>query len=117
LERAFWWLMCGDKTVRYSRSLQTLLLNITFQREQVAADCSHLLTLVPRSWIFLPGRWRWYVPPKRQFTQDLHAATFQKTTFFIVTAVKTSDLTKFVLVLPTFVFSSSRLCMWFTCSM
>jgi hypothetical protein len=29
----------------------------------------------------------------RGFTQDLHDATSQKTAFFIVTAVKTSDLT------------------------
>jgi hypothetical protein len=34
-----------------------------------------------------------YVPPKRRFTQDLHGATSQKTAFFIVTAVKTSNLT------------------------
>jgi hypothetical protein len=36
---------------------------------------------------------RRYVPPKRRFTQDLHVATSQKTTFFIVTSVKTSNLT------------------------
>jgi hypothetical protein len=46
------------------------------QGEQVAAD-----------W-----RWRRYVPPKRRFTHDLHSATSQKTAFFIVTAVKTSNL-------------------------
>jgi hypothetical protein len=34
--------------------------------------CSHLLTLVPCLRIFLPWRWRQYVPPKCQFTQDLH---------------------------------------------
>jgi hypothetical protein len=34
-----------------------------------------------------------YIPPKRHFTQDLHSATSQKTAFFIVTAVKTSNLT------------------------
>jgi hypothetical protein len=33
-------------------------------------------------------------PPKRRFTQDLHSATSQKTAFFIVTAVKTSNLTE-----------------------
>jgi hypothetical protein len=33
------------------------------------------------------------VPPKRRFTQDLHGAISQKTAFFIVTAVKTSNLT------------------------
>jgi hypothetical protein len=43
------------------------------------SGCSHLLTLVPRSRIFLPWRWRRYVPPKRRFTQDLHGATSQKT--------------------------------------
>jgi hypothetical protein len=43
---------------------------------------SHLLTLVPRSRIFLRWRWRRYVPPKRWFTQDLHGATSHKTAFF-----------------------------------
>jgi hypothetical protein len=43
-----------------------------------------LLTLVPRSRIFLPWRWRRYVPPKRRFTQDLHGATSQKTAFFLI---------------------------------
>jgi hypothetical protein len=55
--------------------------------------CSYLLTLVPRRRIFLPWRWRRYDPPKRRFTQYLHGATSQKTAFFIVTAVKTSNLT------------------------
>jgi hypothetical protein len=45
------------------------------------------LTLVPRSRIFLPWRWRRYVPPKRRFTQDLHCATSQKTAFFMLTFV------------------------------
>jgi hypothetical protein len=34
-----------------------------------------------------------YVPPKRRLTQDLRGATSQNTAFFIVTAVKTSNLT------------------------
>jgi hypothetical protein len=34
-----------------------------------------------------------YVPLKRRFTQDLHAPTSQKSAFFIVTAVKISNLT------------------------
>jgi hypothetical protein len=55
--------------------------------------CSHLLTLVPRSRIILPCRWRRYIPPKSRFTQDLHSSTSQKTAFFIVTAVKTSNRT------------------------
>jgi hypothetical protein len=45
--------------------------------------CSLLLTPVPHSRIILPWRWRRYVPPKRQFTQELHGATSQKTAFFI----------------------------------
>jgi hypothetical protein len=45
------------------------------------------------------GMWRlvdlvWTaVPPKRRFIQDLHGAPSQKTAFFMVTAVKTSNLT------------------------
>jgi hypothetical protein len=54
--------------------------------------CSHLLTLVPRLQIFLPWRWRRYIPPKCRFKQDLHGSTSKKTAFFIVTAMKTSDL-------------------------
>jgi hypothetical protein len=34
------------------------------------------------------------VPPKSRPTQDLHGATSQRATFFIVTAVKTSNLIK-----------------------
>jgi hypothetical protein len=56
--------------------------------------CNHLLTLVLRSRIFLPWRWRRYVPPKRRFTQDLNGNTSQKTALFIITAVKTSNLTR-----------------------
>jgi hypothetical protein len=33
------------------------------------------------------------VPPKRRFFQDPHSVTSQKTPLFIVTAVKTSNLT------------------------
>jgi hypothetical protein len=61
-------------------------------RVEKSEVCSHLLTLVPRLRIFLPRRWRRYGPPTRRFTQDLGGATSQKTAFFIVTAVKTSNL-------------------------
>jgi hypothetical protein len=44
--------------------------------------CSHLLTLIPHSQIFLPWRWRQRDHPKREFTQELHGAISQKTTFF-----------------------------------
>jgi hypothetical protein len=33
------------------------------------------------------------VPPKRRFLQELHGVTAQKTPFFVVTAVKTLNLT------------------------
>jgi hypothetical protein len=52
-------------------------------RLHLQGGCSHLLTLVSLTRIFLPWRWRRYVPPKRQFTQDLHSATSQKTAFLI----------------------------------
>jgi hypothetical protein len=42
---------------------------------------------------FLPWRWRRYFRPKHRLTQDLRGVTSQKTAFFIVTAVKTSNLT------------------------
>jgi hypothetical protein len=35
-----------------------------------AVFCSHLLTVVPRSRIFLPWRCRRYVPPKRRFERS-----------------------------------------------
>jgi hypothetical protein len=56
--------------------------------------CSHLLTLVPHSRIFLPWRWRRYVPPKRRFTQDLQGTTSQKMALFIVTAWKPQILNR-----------------------
>jgi hypothetical protein len=34
-----------------------------------------------------------HVPPKRRFLQDVHGATYQEMTFFMVTGVKTSNLT------------------------
>jgi hypothetical protein len=40
-----------------------------------------------------PWWWRRYVPPERRFLQEPHGVTSQKTTFFIVTAVKPSNLT------------------------
>jgi hypothetical protein len=60
---------------------------------RLSSVCNHLFTLVPRLQIFLPWIWRWYIPPKRRFTQDLHGAVSQKKVFSIVTYVKTSDLT------------------------
>jgi hypothetical protein len=44
-------------------------------------------------WFVSPWWWRWHVPPKRQFSQEPHGITSQKMSFFIVTTVKTSNLT------------------------
>jgi hypothetical protein len=41
---------------------------------------------------FVNRRWRRYVPPKRQLTQDLHGAASQNTVFFIVTSHRREDL-------------------------
>jgi hypothetical protein len=41
---------------------------------------------------------RRYDRPKRRFFQERHDVTFQKTAFFIVTAVQTSDLTRLKIV-------------------
>jgi hypothetical protein len=49
--------------------------------------------VVPNSPILALWRWRLYVPPKRQFLQEQLCVTSQKTAFFVVTAVKTSNLT------------------------
>jgi hypothetical protein len=46
--------------------------------------CSHMLTLVLRSQIFIPWIWKRHIPPKRRFTQDLHGATSQKTALFLL---------------------------------
>jgi hypothetical protein len=46
---------------------------------------------------FMSWRWRRYVPPKRRFTQYLHDDKSQNKTFFIATAVKTSNLTRMYL--------------------
>jgi hypothetical protein len=51
------------------------LRNVGSQDLHGATVSSHLLTLVLRSRIFLPCRWRRCVPPKRRFTQDLRGAT------------------------------------------
>jgi hypothetical protein len=59
--------------------------------QQINNKIQLMLFLVHR---FLSPWWRRrYVPPKRWFLQEPHGITSQKTTFFIVTAVKTSYLT------------------------
>jgi hypothetical protein len=39
-------------------------------------------------WLFSPWWWRRHVPPKYSFLQEPYGTTFQKTAFFIVTAVE-----------------------------
>jgi hypothetical protein len=52
--------------------------------------------VVPSSPILVTLMMETYVPPKRQFLQEPHDVTSQKTAFLIVTAVKMSNLTKFM---------------------
>jgi hypothetical protein len=60
-----------------------LLLSISSQRANVVSGSPILITVMMER----------YVPPKRQFLQEPRDVTSQKTTFFIVTAAKTSNLT------------------------
>jgi hypothetical protein len=47
---------------------------------------------------------RTHVPPKRRFSQEPHGVTSKTTAFFIVTATKTSNLTKNIEILVEFEF-------------
>jgi hypothetical protein len=80
-----WWYF---KQVNCKRSWRTPSSWMWYRVDLVWANISP-----PHSQIFLPWRWRLYVPPKLRFTQDLHGATSQKVAFFIVTTVKTSNFT------------------------
>jgi hypothetical protein len=42
---------------------------------------------------FPPWRWRWYVPPKHQFTNGLHGAISQKMATFLTREARASDST------------------------
>jgi hypothetical protein len=89
---------CGSfkNVLRTSSEDSEILISLVGQQiakyEASCIHCSYLFTLVPRSQILLPWRWIRYDPPKRRFTQELHGATTQKRAFFIVSAVKTSNL-------------------------
>jgi hypothetical protein len=61
----------------------TYRLHLQGRKIRERGTSSHLLTLVPRSRIFLPWRWRRYVLLKRRLTRDLHGATSQKSAFFL----------------------------------
>jgi hypothetical protein len=49
-------------------------------------------TLAVSSWFFPPRWWRWYIPPKYRYLQEPHGIISQKTAYFVVTAMKTSNL-------------------------
>jgi hypothetical protein len=51
------------------------------------------ISVVPSSPILVTLMKEAQVPPKRRFLQEAHGVTSQKTPFFIVTAVNTSNLT------------------------
>jgi hypothetical protein len=66
----------------------------TLRRNFFAAcvGCYLRITLFPVHRFLSPWWWRRSVPTKRRFLQQHHGVTSQKTPFFIVTAVKTSNL-------------------------
>jgi hypothetical protein len=53
-----------------------------------------LLTFFLAHRLFSPSWWRHCFLPKRRILQEIHGVTFQNTTFFIVTAMKTSNFTQ-----------------------
>jgi hypothetical protein len=53
----------------------------------------YCLTLFLLALFLLPWRWRRHGPPKRRFIINPHVATSQKTAFFVVTTMKTSNPT------------------------
>jgi hypothetical protein len=71
---------------------------VNYSSKNLVQSVSQMLKLFLRLRIFLPLRFRRHFPPHRRFLQDLHGATSQKTVFFIVAAVKTSNPIIFVLV-------------------
>jgi hypothetical protein len=79
------------RVIRIRELRKTLAL--TNNRRTLRRNKSSQLALFLVHW-FLSLWWRrGYLPPKRRFLQEPHDVTSQKTPFFIVIAVKTSDLT------------------------
>jgi hypothetical protein len=68
------------------RTIQNIVFLRSLRRLLVTANVPTSPNLVT---LMMEAR---YVPPKRLFLQEPHGVTSQKTPFFIVTAVKTSNL-------------------------
>jgi hypothetical protein len=69
------------------RRVDILLTDVS--EERIAS----IFTLVPRSWISYTLKMEAIRSSETSVKKYLHGATSQKTAFFIVTAVKTSNLT------------------------
>jgi hypothetical protein len=70
-----------------------LIIHMKISRLLAPANAgSSLADFIPFS-SFFSWIWRRYVPPKRRLTQYLHGATSQGTSFFIITADKTTNHT------------------------
>jgi hypothetical protein len=97
---------------RFEESIAYILRVETFAIEVPtwAGVCCHLLTLDPRWQVFIPWKWRRYLPQKRRFRQDLHGATSQKMAFFKVTSLKTSNIIKYVILLSYIMYSDYQKC-------
>jgi hypothetical protein len=77
--------------MKYSYELPKFPAGKTFTNN-ITNNCR--LQLPAHTLVLRSRRWRRYDPPKRRFNRPhLHGATRQKTAFFIVTAVKTSNPT------------------------
>jgi hypothetical protein len=84
------------KTMLLAHAGSSLADSFTLKMEAIRSSETSVHTRTTRCHIAENGFLHSYRrPPKRLFTQELHGATSQKTAFFIVTAVKTSNLTRY----------------------
>jgi hypothetical protein len=83
------------RVTRIGEMGRTLAVTSNLRRQKTLRSVRRLLvttSVVSSPPILVTRRWRRSVPLKRQFLQESHDITSQKTTFIIVTAVKTSNL-------------------------